>query len=41
VGATLVPPALEEESEEVEILSGDVAVTAIETVTETSEETED
>ncbi|MFM7886237.1 MAG: DNA gyrase C-terminal beta-propeller domain-containing protein, partial [Pseudanabaena sp.] len=41
VGATLVPPALEEESEEAEILSGDAAVTTIETVAETSEETED
>jgi DNA gyrase subunit A len=46
VGATLVPPALEEEIEEAEILSGDAAVTTIETVVETtvvetSEETED
>jgi DNA gyrase subunit A len=36
VGATLVPPALEEEIEEVEIQSGDVVVTAVEVVVEAS-----
>jgi len=41
VGATLVPPALEEEIEEAELQSGDVTVTTIETVAGTSEETED
>jgi DNA gyrase subunit A len=34
VGATLVPPALEEEIQEVEILSGDVAIAATEVITE-------
>jgi len=38
VGATLVPPALEEEIEEAEILSGDATATTIETIAETSEE---
>jgi DNA gyrase subunit A len=36
VGATLVPPALEEEIEEVEIQSGDLVVTAVEVVVEAS-----
>lgn len=36
VGATLVPPALEEEIEDVEIQSGDVVVTAVEVVVEAS-----
>jgi DNA gyrase subunit A len=34
VGATLVPPALEEEIEEVEIQNGDVAIAAPEVVSE-------
>jgi DNA gyrase subunit A len=37
VGATLVPPALEEEIEEVEIQSGDGLVTTVEVIVETSE----
>jgi DNA gyrase subunit A len=34
VGATLVPPALEEEIEEVEIQNGDVAIAATEVIAE-------
>ena len=34
VGATLVPPALEEEQEDVEVQSGDVAIAATEVITE-------
>jgi DNA gyrase subunit A len=34
VGATLVPPALEEEQEEVEVQSGDVAIAATEVIAE-------
>lgn len=37
VGATLVPPALEEEIEEVEIQNGDVVLTAVEVVVEAIE----
>ncbi|MFN9817813.1 MAG: DNA gyrase C-terminal beta-propeller domain-containing protein [Pseudanabaena sp.] len=36
VGATLVPPALEEEIEEVDIQNGDVPVAAVEVIVEAS-----
>lgn len=42
MGATLVPPALEEEQEEVEIQSGDVAIAPTEVIAEAIEpETEE
>ena len=41
VGATLVPPALEEEIEEVEIQNGDVAIAAPEVVSEVVAEVTD
>jgi DNA gyrase subunit A len=41
VGATLVPPALEEEIEEVEIQNGDVAIAATEVIAEAIAEVAD
>lgn len=41
MGATLVPPALEEEIEEVEIQNGDVAIAVPEVITEAIDEVAD
>ena len=41
MGATLVPPALEEEIEEVEIQNGDVAIAAPEVIAEVVAEVAD